>query len=42
MNPIYEYLNITNSFIQNDQTVDEKISSYNNDVVYGNNNEFLF
>ena len=42
MNPIYEYLNITNSFIQNDQTVDEKISSYNNDVVYGNNNEFCF
>jgi preprotein translocase subunit SecA len=42
MNPVYEYLNITNSFIQNDQTVDEKISSYNNDVVYGNNNEFCF
>ena len=42
MNPIYEYLNITNSFIQNDQTIDEKISSYNNDVVYGNNNEFCF
>ena len=42
MNPVYEYLNITNSFIQNDQNVDEKISSYNNDVVYGNNNEFCF
>ena len=42
MNPIYEYLNIKNSFIQNDQTVDEKISSYDNDVVYGNNNEFCF
>ena len=42
MNPIYEYLNISNSFIQNDQTIDEKISSYNNDVVYGNNNEFCF
>ena len=42
MNPIYEYLNITNSCIQNDQTIDEKISSYNNDVVYGNNNEFCF
>ena len=42
MNPIYEYLNISNSFIQNDQTVEEKISSYNNDVVYGNNNEFCF
>ncbi len=42
MNPIYEYLDITNSFIQNDQTVDEKISNYNNDVVYGNNNEFCF
>jgi len=42
MSPIYEYLNITNSFIQNDQTIDEKISSYNNDVVYGNNNEFCF
>ena len=42
MNPIYEYLNISNSFIQNDQTIEEKISSYNNDVVYGNNNEFCF
>ncbi len=42
MNPIYEYLNISNSFIQNDQTVEEKISSYNKDVVYGNNNEFCF
>jgi len=42
MNPIYEYLNISNSFIQNEQTIEEKISSYNNDVVYGNNNEFCF
>ena len=42
MGPIYEYLNISNSFIQNDQTIEEKIESYNCHVVYGNNNEFCF
>ena len=42
MGPIYEYLNITNSFIQNDQSVEEKIESYKAHVVYGNNNEFCF
>ncbi len=33
MGPIYEYLNISNSFIQNDQTIEEKIESYNCHVV---------
>ena len=42
MGPIYEFLNISNSFIQNDQTIEEKIESYNCHVVYGNNNEFCF
>ena len=42
MGPIYEYLNISSSFIQNDQTIEEKIESYNCHVVYGNNNEFCF
>jgi preprotein translocase subunit SecA len=42
MGPIYEYLNISNSFIQNDQTIEEKIEAYNCHVVYGNNNEFCF
>ena len=42
MGPIYDYLNISNSFIQNDQTIEEKIESYNCHVVYGNNNEFCF
>ena len=42
MSPVYEYLNISNSFIQNDQTIEEKIESYNCHVVYGNNNEFCF
>ena len=42
MAPIYKYLNISNAFIQNDQTIEEKIEAYNCHVVYGNNNEFCF
>ena len=42
MGPIYEYLKISNSYIQNDQTLEEKIKSYNCHIVYGNNNEFCF
>ena len=42
MAPVYEYLNISNSFIQNDQSVEEKIKSYESHIVYGNNNEFCF
>ena len=42
MGPIYDYLNISKSFIQNDQTLEEKINSYKSHVVYGNNNEFCF
>ena len=42
MDPIYKYLNITNSFIQNDQSIDEKVQCYKANIVYGNNNEFCF
>ena len=42
MAPVYDYLNITNSYIQNDQNLEEKIKAYSCDVVYGNNNEFCF
>jgi preprotein translocase subunit SecA len=34
MSPIYDYLNISNSFIQNDQTIEEKVKSYNNAMLY--------
>ena len=42
MGPIYDYLNISNSYIQSDQSIEEKVSSYKSHVVYGNNNEFCF
>ena len=42
MAPVYDYLNITNSFIQNDQNLEDKVHAYSCDVVYGNNNEFCF
>ncbi len=42
MGPIFEYLKISCSYIQNSQTVKEKVSSYQSHVVYGNNNEFCF
>ncbi len=42
MGPVYEYLNISNSFIQNDQSIEEKVKSYQSHIVYGNNNEFCF
>ena len=42
MGPIFEYLNINCAFIQNDQTIDQKVESYKCDVIYGNNNEFCF
>ncbi len=42
MGPIFAYLNISCSYIQNSQTVEEKVSSYQSHVVYGNNNEFCF
>mgnify|MGYP001176558975 FL=1 len=42
MGPVYEYLNISNSFIQNDQSIEEKVKSYKSHIVYGNNNEFCF
>ena len=42
MGPIYQYLNISNSYIQNDQPLEDKIKTYNSHVVYGNNNEFCF
>jgi preprotein translocase subunit SecA len=42
MGPIYQYLNISNSYIQNDQPLEDKIKAYNSHVVYGNNNEFCF
>ncbi len=42
MRPIFEYLNISCSYIQNSQTIEEKVSSYQSHVVYGNNNEFCF
>ena len=42
MDPIYRYFNITNSYIQNDQSIDEKVECYKANIVYGNNNEFCF
>ena len=42
MGPIYEYLNISNSFIQSEHGTEEKINRYSSHVVYGNNNEFCF
>ncbi len=42
MGPIYEYLNISNSYIQGDQEIEEKVKNYKSHVVYGNNNEFCF
>ena len=42
MGPVYEYLKISNSFIQNDQSIEEKVKSYESHIVYGNNNEFCF
>jgi len=42
MGPIFEYLNIRCSYIQNSQTVEEKAKSYQSHIVYGNNNEFCF
>ena len=42
MGPIYDYLSISNSYIQSDQDIDEKVLSYQSHVVYGNNNEFCF
>ena len=42
MAPVYDYLNISNSYIQNDQSLEEKVNAYSCDVVYGNNNEFCF
>ena len=42
MGPIYQYLNISNGYIQNDQPLEDKIKTYNSHVVYGNNNEFCF
>ena len=42
MGPIYDYLNISNSYIQGEQEIDDKIKNYKSDVVYGNNNEFCF
>ena len=41
MGPVYEYLNISNSFIQNDQSIEEKVKSYESHIVYGNYNELL-
>ena len=42
MGPIFEYLSISCSYIQNSQTVEEKVKSYQSHIVYGNNNEFCF
>ena len=42
MDPIYTFLGMTNSHIQNDMTLEEKINAYKSDIVYGNNNEFCF
>src|SRR6056300_436857 len=42
MGPIYEYLNISNSYIQNEQEIEEKVKIYKSHIVYGNNNEFCF
>ena len=42
MNPIYNFLGMTNTYIQNEMSLDEKIDAYQSDIVYGNNNEFCF
>ena len=42
MGPIFEYLNISCAYIQNAQSIEEKVKSYQSHVVYGNNNEFCF
>ncbi len=42
MGPVFEYLSISCAYIQNTQTIEEKVISYQSHVVYGNNNEFCF
>ena len=42
MGPIFKYLNINCSYIQNSQSIEDKVKSYQSDVIYGNNNEFCF
>ena len=42
MDPIYKFLGMTNSHIQNDMSLEEKINAYKSDILYGNNNEFCF
>ena len=42
MNPIYNFLGMSNTYIQNEMSLDEKIGAYQSDIVYGNNNEFCF
>jgi len=42
MNPIYEFLGMSNAFIENSMEIEEKIKSYKSNIVYGNNNEFCF
>ena len=42
MDPIYRFLGMTNSHIQNDMSLEEKINAYKSDIIYGNNNEFCF
>ena len=42
MNPIYNFLGMTNTYIQNEMSLDEKVEAYQSDIVYGNNNEFCF
>ncbi|MDB4183913.1 preprotein translocase subunit SecA [Alphaproteobacteria bacterium] len=42
MSPIYNFLGMTNTYIQNEMSLDEKIGAYQSDIVYGNNNEFCF
>ncbi len=42
MGPIFKYLNISCSYIQNSQSVEDKVKGYQSDVIYGNNNEFCF
>ena len=42
MGPIFNYLGMTCSYIQNTMSLDEKIKAYEADVIYGNNNEFCF
>ena len=42
MNPIYNFLGMTNTYIQNEMSLDEKVEAYQSDIIYGNNNEFCF